>query len=250
MALGFVYFVFLPSIVTTLAGRTGRGTPGDAPGAVGGLGVAAAGLPLLVLPSLPAVLAGLALVGIGTFFAQATATGFVSRTAAADRGSASGLYLASYFLGGLVGSAVLGQVFDRFGWAACVAGIGAALAARGAASPGASIARPYRHGSEAAFPRASPPPHDRSRHAQHRRTTMLMELSRPAPLAAAKQLAGRVAIVTGSTSGIGLGIARALAEAGAAVVLNGFGNADDDRRDRRRDLRRSTAYGRSIRRPT
>lgn len=39
-------------------------------------------------------------------------------------------------------------------------------------------------------------------------------------------LAGRVAIVTGSTSGIGLGIARALAEAGADIVLNGLGNPD------------------------
>lgn len=39
----------------------------------------------------------------------------------------------------------------------------------------------------------------------------------------ARPLSGRVAIVTGSTSGIGLGIARALADAGAHIVLNGLG---------------------------
>ncbi|MFN3627258.1 MAG: 3-hydroxybutyrate dehydrogenase [Parvibaculum sp.] len=42
-----------------------------------------------------------------------------------------------------------------------------------------------------------------------------------------RPLDGRAAIVTGSTSGIGLGIARALAEAGAAVMLNGFGDPED-----------------------
>ena len=38
-------------------------------------------------------------------------------------------------------------------------------------------------------------------------------------------LKGKAAIVTGSTSGIGLGIARALAAEGCAVMLNGFGEA-------------------------
>jgi YNFM family putative membrane transporter len=127
MAVGFVYFVFLPSIITTpLAGRAVERF-GTQPTFWGALALAGAGLPLLLLPHLVAVMAGLMLVGVGTFFAQATATGFVGRAATTDRGSASGIYLACYFFGGIVGSIVLGQLFDRFGWAACVAGIGAAL---------------------------------------------------------------------------------------------------------------------------
>ena len=38
-------------------------------------------------------------------------------------------------------------------------------------------------------------------------------------------LKGQVAVVTGSTSGIGLAIAKALAEQGANIMLNGFGDA-------------------------
>jgi 3-hydroxybutyrate dehydrogenase len=48
-----------------------------------------------------------------------------------------------------------------------------------------------------------------------------------------RPLEGRAAIVTGSTSGIGLGIAKALAEAGSAVMLNGFGDRDDIELQRR-----------------
>jgi 3-hydroxybutyrate dehydrogenase len=46
-----------------------------------------------------------------------------------------------------------------------------------------------------------------------------MEVARP--------LEGRIAVVTGSTSGIGLGIARALAQAGADVVINGLGKPEE-----------------------
>jgi 3-hydroxybutyrate dehydrogenase len=42
-----------------------------------------------------------------------------------------------------------------------------------------------------------------------------------------RPLEGKVSLVSGSTSGIGLGIARALAVAGSAIVLNGFGKPED-----------------------
>jgi predicted MFS family arabinose efflux permease len=127
MSLGFVYLVFLPSIFTTpIAGRIAARL-GTRPAMLAGFALALIGLPLLLTANLLLILAGLVLVGVGTFFAQATATGFVSRAATADRGAASGMYLAAYFFGGLIGAAVLGQLFDRFGWSACVAGIAAAL---------------------------------------------------------------------------------------------------------------------------
>ena len=40
-------------------------------------------------------------------------------------------------------------------------------------------------------------------------------------------LKGKTALITGSTSGIGLGIARAFADAGINIVMNGFGTPDE-----------------------
>jgi 3-hydroxybutyrate dehydrogenase len=60
-------------------------------------------------------------------------------------------------------------------------------------------------------------------------STVAMPFSSPMPMGAAmpmaeRNLEGRTAIVTGSTSGIGFGVAEALAMRGATVVLNGLGD--------------------------
>ena len=128
-ALGLVYFVFLPAMVTTpLAGNVANRF-GPRPTFFASLGLALAGLPLLLAGSVIPVVAGLVLVGVGTFFAQAVATGFVGRAARTDRAAASGIYLASYYLGGLAGAAVIGQVYDHFGWPPAVGVVGGSLMA-------------------------------------------------------------------------------------------------------------------------
>jgi YNFM family putative membrane transporter len=131
MQIGLVYFVFVPSVLTTPFAGLVAVRFGTRPTFWSALALAGVGLPMLVTGQLPLVLVGLALIGVGTFFAQAAATGFVGRAATGDRGSAGGIYLACYFFGGLVGSAILGQTFDRLGWPACVGGIAIALVLAG-----------------------------------------------------------------------------------------------------------------------
>ena len=125
--LGYSYAVFAPSIVTTLVAGVAVERWGTRNALLIGFGTAAAGLPLVLAPDLAAVLIGMMLIAAGTFFAQATITGFVSRAALQDRGAASGLYLACYFLGGITGAAVLGRIFESFRWEGTVCGIAFAL---------------------------------------------------------------------------------------------------------------------------
>ena len=133
-AIGLVYLVFIPSLITTPLAGGAATLFGARRSILAALGLAIAGLPLLLTADLPLILSGLALIGIGTFFAQAVTSGFVTTSARDNRGAASGLYLTSYFAGGLAGAALLGPVFDRFGWGACVGGVSLALVAAGLAT--------------------------------------------------------------------------------------------------------------------
>ena len=124
--LGLVYLVFLPALFTTpyAAKAVSRYGP-QRVFQVSGL-VALSGVALTAVPSLVPALAGLAIIGAGTFFMQAAATGFVGRTAQGDRAAANGLYLTSYYIGGLFGAFALGQAHLAGAWP-LVAGIVAAV---------------------------------------------------------------------------------------------------------------------------
>ncbi len=126
--LGIVYLVFIPAMLTTphagkYAVRWGAGETMAVTLVVSVIGVA-----LTALPNLWAILTGLGILGVGSFFAQAAATGYVSRAATTERGVAGGLYLTCYYCGGMLGAAVIGKLFDAYGWTTAVIGNGLALA--------------------------------------------------------------------------------------------------------------------------
>ena len=87
-----------------------------------------AGLTLTLVPSLPAIILGLAACAGCGLICQAVSTGYVTITAKAGRSSAVGLYVTSFYIGGSFGAALGGIAWTLAGWPACVASVGAMLA--------------------------------------------------------------------------------------------------------------------------
>jgi predicted MFS family arabinose efflux permease len=88
----------------------------------------AVGIALTLLPSLPAIIAGLAICAAAGLVCQAVSTGYVTVTAKAGRSSAVGLYVTSFYLGGSVGAAAGGLAWTYGKWPLCVAMVLAMLA--------------------------------------------------------------------------------------------------------------------------
>lgn len=120
-ALGSVFVVYLLGAVSTpvasrLTLRFGRRN-------TVWLGVAAAlaGLLLTLVPWLPAIVAGMALVATGIFTEQVLSIGYVALAARRARSTAVGLYVTCYYVGGSLGGIAPAWPWAHFGWPGCVA---------------------------------------------------------------------------------------------------------------------------------
>lgn len=120
-ALGAIFVVYLVGMVVTplatrLAVRLGRRATLALAWAVG-----IAGLALSLLPSLIAIIAGLAGISAAVFIEGALSIGFIGAAAKRAKSVAVGLYVTVYYIGGSLGGIVPASIWHRFGWPGCVA---------------------------------------------------------------------------------------------------------------------------------
>ncbi len=120
-ALGSLFVTYLAGVITTpLVGR-GVALLGRQRLVLFALAGWAAALLLTLIPSLIAIVAGLALAAAFGFMCQACSTSYVALTARQARSSAVGLYVTFYYLGGSVGGVAAGLAWVVAGWPGCIA---------------------------------------------------------------------------------------------------------------------------------
>ncbi len=128
-AVSSVYLVYVAGIATSWGvGRASRRFGRRALMAAGFLAASAAVLATL-LPSLPAVVAGLVALCVGMFMVQGTAPAFVNASAAEAKGGAGALYTTFYYFGATFGSVLPGIAWQAWGWPGVVASCLAAFCA-------------------------------------------------------------------------------------------------------------------------
>jgi predicted MFS family arabinose efflux permease len=86
-----------------------------------GIAGGAVGTLLTMVPSVPVIIVGLALVCDAVFVAQTCSSGFIGVATKTNRALAVGLYVMVYNIGGSVGSAAPGPVWKSYGWPGVVA---------------------------------------------------------------------------------------------------------------------------------
>jgi YNFM family putative membrane transporter len=120
-ALGWLFVVYLVGAAVTPVAGHWIDARGHRAGLASGVAIGVAGALLTLVPWLPAIVAGLAMVATGVFVSQATASSYIGSVTADDRGLAVGLYSSCYYAGGSLGGALPALFWNRGGWTACVA---------------------------------------------------------------------------------------------------------------------------------
>jgi len=119
--LGSVFLVYLlGAAVTPMTGRFIHQF-GQRPFMIGNCAVWLGGILLTLIPSLSAIIAGLAVCAVCGLISQAISTGYVTLTAKEGRSSAVGLYVTIFYIGGSFGAFLTGIAWEKAGWPACVA---------------------------------------------------------------------------------------------------------------------------------
>jgi len=95
---------------------------------IGNCAIWVCGILLTLIPSLIAIIAGLAICAVCGLISQAISTGYVTLTAQEGRSSAVGLYVTIFYIGGSFGAFLTGLAFERAGWPGCVALVCAMIA--------------------------------------------------------------------------------------------------------------------------
>jgi MFS transporter, YNFM family, putative membrane transport protein len=119
--LGSIFVVYLVgSLLTPLTGRAVRRF-GRRRFVLVVLALWVGGLALTLAPSLPMIIAGLAVVAGAGFLCQSSATSYVATTAKDGASTAVGLYVTFFYVGGSVGATLGGVGWNLAGWPAVVA---------------------------------------------------------------------------------------------------------------------------------
>jgi predicted MFS family arabinose efflux permease len=127
--LGMIFFVYLlGAAVTPMIGhfihRFGRRRF-----MLGNCAAWACGILLTLIPTLAAIIAGLAICAVCGLISQAISTGYVTLTAQEGRSSAVGLYVTFFYVGGSFGAFLPGLIWEQAGWPGCVAFVCVMIAA-------------------------------------------------------------------------------------------------------------------------
>jgi YNFM family putative membrane transporter len=135
VALGNVFFVYLIGVVVSpLAGRL-IDRLGNRAAVLLAIATSAGGVLLTLIPSVVAIVTGLAIMSSGVFASQAASQGYIGVVARERRSTAAALYITVYYIGGGLGAVLPAAVWSRGGWPAtvvlvlCVQAFAALLAA-------------------------------------------------------------------------------------------------------------------------